>query len=93
MTLTNLRASLGRLDFLGAIFQLTASIFLVVALQETGDGKKWSSPLVLTLLILSGPLWLAFLGYETYLTRASSAREPVMPSRLLSDRLVVGVLL
>lgn len=85
--------SVRRIDFFGATLLLAASIFLVTALQQTGDGFSWTSPQVLTLLILSGPAWIGFLAWERVVSRDTSTQEPVFPWRFVKSRVVLGLIL
>lgn len=55
---------LRRLDVPG-IFILTSAALLFIFAIVSGSQKKWDSPRVLAPLILSGPLLLSFLWYES----------------------------
>lgn len=82
-----------RVDFLGALLLLAASILLVSALEEGGTEYSWASSVVLSLLSLSVVLWIVFLYWERHLGSRQSTQEPVLPWRLLNDRFVMGFLL
>lgn len=87
------RENLKRLDFLGAALLLVATLLLVTALEEAGIRFPWKSAFVIILLIVSGLLWIMFLGWERRVTRAASIREPVFPWRFVQSRVWVGMLL
>lgn len=92
MTAPNIRA-VKRVDFLGALLLLAASMLLISALEEGGTEYSWVSLVVLVLLSLSVLLGIVFLCWERYLGTRQSAQEPVLPWRLLEDRFVLGFLL
>jgi len=98
--------SLGRLDYVGAILLLAASLLLVTALQQTALDFAWSSPAIITMLVLSGLSWIAFFAWEWHVTaRADDSNttitmsesenqvEPIFPWRFLRSRPWVGMLL
>lgn len=87
------RKSLKRVDFLGVALLLAASFAFVTPLEEAGIHFDWNSSFVITLLTLSGFLWIAFLAWERRVTAASSVREPVFPWRFMQSRVRVGLIL
>jgi hypothetical protein len=82
-----------RIDFLGALFLLGATAFLVSAFENASLRIPWQRPLVDVMLVLSGVLWVAFLAWEWFVTRKDSMREPVFPWRLLESRISLGLFL
>jgi uncharacterized iron-regulated membrane protein len=72
---------------------LIATLCLVAALEEAGIGYPWRSAFVITLLAISGILWVAFLLWERKVTLAATAREPVFPWRFVQSRVWLGMLL
>lgn len=82
-----------KVDFLGSILLLIATVFLVAALEEAGTRFPWRSPFVITLLTVSGVLWVVFLAWERKVTRASRLREPVFPWRFIQSRVWIGMML
>lgn len=82
-----------KVDFLGSILLLIATVFLVAALEEAGTRFPWRSPFVITLLTVSGILWVVFLAWERKVTRASRLREPVFPWRFIQSRVWIGMML
>ncbi|KAG8157943.1 hypothetical protein KVR01_012215 [Diaporthe batatas] len=84
-----------RLDLVGAILLLIATLFLVAALEEADVNYPWRSPFVITLLTISGICWMAFLLWSRRITlrQRSEVREPVFPWRFAQNRVLVGMLL
>lgn len=82
-----------RIDFLGAFMILAASILFVSALEEGGTAYTWHSPVTLTLLIVSLLLWVGFVLWEMYKGKRPSAREPMLPWRVVTNRFTMGTLL
>ncbi|KAK9413398.1 putative Major facilitator superfamily (MFS) profile domain-containing protein [Seiridium unicorne] len=89
----NSRQYIQRLDYLGTILLLVATVFLVAALEEADLAYSWSSPFVISLLIISGLAWIAFLLWERHITLEAKVREPMFPWRFLCSRVWVGMLL
>ena len=87
------RSSLKRVDFPGALFLLIATLLLVTALEEAGSRFPWKSAFVITLLTASGLLWVIFLAWERFVTKAERLREPVFPWRFVQSRVWIGMLL
>ena len=85
--------SLKRVDFIGAALLLAASFLFVTPLEEAGVHYSWSSAFIITLLTISGFLWIAFLAWERRVTVASGVREPVFPWRFMQSRVRVGLIL
>lgn len=75
--------NLKRVDFVGATLLLTATIILIVALEEAGVRFPWKSAFVITLLAVSGILWIVFLIWERMITLKEGSREPVFPWRFI----------
>ena len=83
-----------RLDFTGAFLNLAASILLVFALEEGGSRYPWKSAAIIATFILSGLMWIAFIGWEGTVGRLTNdVQEAIFPLRLLKDRIFVGLLL
>ena len=85
--------SLSKIDIVGAMLLLGGSIFLVSALQEAANGSAWSPSMVISLLVLSGPLWISCFFWEWYITPAEKIPEPVLPWRFVTNRVPTGLLL
>lgn len=82
-----------RVDFVGAGLLLSGSIFLVSALQEVANGRAWSSPLVVILLVFCVPLWTGFLCWEWFVTTRKHTQEPVLPWHFLTSRIRIGLIM
>lgn len=82
-----------RLDSLGTFLLLSASLLLVTGLQIVGLKYAWDSAAVLSLLIISVPLWPAFLCWEWYISRQTSSTEPVLPFRFIKNRIWIAMIL
>lgn len=86
------KAPLSRIDALGVMFLLTASIPLVFALEEAGQRYPWSSGVIVSTIALSGTCWIAFVGWEYFIDKSRFLQEPIFPMRLLKDRVFVGMM-
>lgn len=82
-----------RIDFLGFASLLTASILLIVALEEAALEGKWQSPMIICFLIISGLLVIGFLCWERFIIRENSIQEPVFPWRFVKNRVFMGILM
>ncbi|CAJ2514279.1 Uu.00g023980.m01.CDS01 [Anthostomella pinea] len=87
------RSSLSRLDVVGAVLLLFASVLLVFALEEAGSKQSWDSPAILSSLVVGVCLFMAFVVWEKLVGRNGSAREPIFSLRLMKDRLFSGLVL
>lgn len=85
------RASLARLDVVGAFLLLAASILLVFGFEEAGSRFPWSSPAVISALALGGALFVAFVGWEKVIGAVRFVQEPIFPLRLMKSRQFVGM--
>ncbi|KAL8746695.1 MAG: hypothetical protein Q9190_001319 [Brigantiaea leucoxantha] len=86
-------AALRKVDFLGTILLLAASVLLVSALEEGGTEYPWKSAAVLSTFCISVVLWILFLAWEKFASGQYSTQEPVLPWRLLINRITMGFLL
>lgn len=71
-----------RLDIPGAVLMASASVTAMLALDAGGAALPWTSPQLLGLAAASLVLWIAFV------LRLLHAREPLIPLRILRDRIV-----
>ena len=88
-TLKNFR----RIDIIGAVLLLAASVLLVTALEQGGTQFSWQNAVPISLLALAFVLSLAFLGWEWYQEKRDSLQEPVLPWHLATDRFAMGLFL
>jgi hypothetical protein len=87
------QASMARIDFLGALLLLVATVTLTAAFEEAESRFPWRSAYVITLLTVSGISWLLLLVWERHVTLGPSEREPVLPWRFFQDRRILGLLM
>jgi uncharacterized BrkB/YihY/UPF0761 family membrane protein len=87
------RSSLKRIDVLGTILLLGASVLLITPLQQAADGASFGSTLVLPLLVISGLMWIGFVAYSWFITKKRELPEPVFPWRFASSRVAMGMIL
>ncbi len=86
-------AALRNVDYLGALLLLAASVLFVVALEEGGTEYPWRSAVVLSLLCISVVLWILFFAWQKVASGRDKTHEPVLPWRLLTNRITMGFLL
>lgn len=86
-------SSLRRIDIIGAIILLTATVPLITALNEVYVEFEWSEGRTIILLVLSGVAWYAFFAWEHAMTRGKNIPEPIFPSRFFSSANWMGMLL
>ncbi|KAI1171984.1 putative efflux pump antibiotic resistance protein [Nemania sp. FL0916] len=87
------KTPLKRVDFLGCFLLLAATVLLTAGLQEAGNQFPWKSAFVITVLSASALLWGALILWERRVTLKDDVREPVLPWRFLTDRVIAGILL
>jgi hypothetical protein len=85
--------SLQRIDVLGTILLLGASVLIITALQQAADGAAFGSALVAPLLVFSGLMWVAFLLWSWFVTQKRELPEPVFPWRFVTSRVAMGMIL
>ncbi|KAK4230948.1 putative multidrug resistance protein [Podospora fimiseda] len=86
---------IAKIDFIGNTLLALASILLVFALQEGGSFVwRWSSPVIIWSLTISGVCWVLLCIWESYLFYGTSRRiEPIFPMRLIVARVYCSTLL
>lgn len=87
------RASLARLDFLGAAILLAATVLIVFGFEEAGSRYPWASAPVLGALIVGALLLVVFLFWERIVARPHRAQEPIFPLRLMKGRIFASLML
>ena len=87
------RASLAKLDVLGAGLLLSGSLLLTTALLEVSHRFSWSSGGSISLLVVSGLCWIGFFLWEWYITGQDGKQEPVFPWRFVHDHSFMGLLM
>lgn len=78
---------------LGTILILFALLALTSGFEEADKKFPWKSGYVISLLTISGFLWIALSLWERHVTLSNGAREPVLPWRFFKNRQMVGILL
>ncbi len=86
------KSQFSRVDFLGTALLLSATVFLVTALEEAGTRYKWNSTFVVAVLVLSAISWVLFLTWSKRVSCKEGAQEPIFPWRLVQSRILVGLL-
>lgn len=86
---------ISKIDFVGNTLLALASILLVFAMQQGGSFVwKWSSPVIIWSLTISGICWVLLGVWESYLFNGTSRQiEPIFPTRLTFARVYVSTLL
>lgn len=87
------RATLDRVDIPGTILILFATLALTAAFEEADALFPWRSAYVITLLTVSGLLWIALFIWERHVTQVNKVREPVLPWSFITNRRMLGILL
>lgn len=83
------------IDFIGSATLLCSSSLLVFAIQQAGSQTfAWSSPVIISALIISGVSWAAFIYWEVVLdSKRHRHIEPIFPIRLMLHRVYASSLL
>ena len=82
-----------RIDVLGALLLLGGCLLLSTGLEQATANETFASPKILPLLILSGFMWIMFVSWQWFVTQRLSYPEPVLPWRLLKNRVILGMLM
>ncbi|KAK2616093.1 hypothetical protein N8I77_002802 [Diaporthe amygdali] len=78
----------GRIDRPGTVL-----ISLGPAFEEADKLFPWGSAYVITLLVVSGIIWVLLILWKRHVTLSNNVREPVLSWRFLTNRQMVGTLL
>ncbi len=80
------------LDYLGIVLILSASILHVYGFEAAGSMEHdWSSPIVLSMVVVAGVCWLLFFGWELLLARGKLGKvEPIFPVRIIKRRVMAA---
>lgn len=81
-----------RLDITGSLLLLGTVLAFTACFQEAGSRFQWKSAYVITLLITSAALFLLLLFWERHVTLTGKLREPVLPWRFFTNRIVIGIM-
>ncbi|KAK1833138.1 putative multidrug resistance protein [Podospora conica] len=86
------RTGLSKIDFVGNMLLVIASILLIFAIQEGASFVwKWSSPVIIWSLVVSGVCWLLLVVWESYLFYGQNqVIQPIFPLRLAVGRVYLS---
>ncbi|GAP86914.1 putative MFS multidrug transporter [Rosellinia necatrix] len=87
------KLTVDRVDIPGAVLILFATLALTAGFEEADKKFPWRSAYVITLLTVSGFLWIVLAIWERHVTIADGVREPILPWRFVKNREMVGILL
>lgn len=87
------KSTFNRIDIAGTLLILFATLALTAGFEEADKKFPWRSAYVITLLTVSGFLWIATLIWERHVTLSSRIREPILPWRFFKNREMMGILL
>ncbi|KAF4968689.1 hypothetical protein FSARC_3975 [Fusarium sarcochroum] len=87
------RSNWARIDVLGIILLLGASVLLVFALEQGGIRYPWRSAAIIASLTLSVLCFIAFGFWETHVEHSPSKQEPVFPPSICKQRISSAMLL
>ncbi|CAH0052188.1 unnamed protein product [Clonostachys solani] len=82
-----------RIDILGFFLVMAATVTFTAGFQEADARFAWDSAYVISLLVLSVVFWAALLLWERHVTRSDGIREPVLPWRFFTNRVLIGIML
>lgn len=77
---------------MGSILITAGTFLLVTVLNETNLAFSWSSTGAKVLLVFAIASWIAFFGWEYYIS-GKPGNDPIFPKRWLFDRSWMGILL
>lgn len=80
-------------DYLGALLSISWPTLFVFALQEGGQAYSWNSGVIIGTLVAGAVCLVTFAAYEEYLQRVTTKKEAILPTRLLSDLVLLLILL
>lgn len=72
---------------------MLATLSLTAGFEETGAQFAWKSAYVISLLVVSGFLWIALFVWERHVTLREGELEPVLPWRFVKNRAMISLLL
>ncbi|KAK0648531.1 major facilitator superfamily domain-containing protein [Cercophora newfieldiana] len=86
------RETTKRVDILGAVSLLAASVLLVFALESGGSRYPWNSGPIIATFILSGASWIIFVAWEIHLEKSNGTQEPIFPMGLLRNHRLASMM-
>ncbi|KAL3458394.1 MFS general substrate transporter [Aspergillus heterothallicus] len=82
-----------RIDIIGAFALTAATVLFAAGLNEADEEFTWRSAFTITVLVLSGLLWIFFTLWERRVTLKAALVEPVFPWRFFKNRVWMAMLL
>lgn len=87
------KVTLGRVDIPGTVLLILATLGMTAGFEEAGSKFPWKSAYVISMITISGILWIVLVSWERYVTSSNKIREPVLPWRFFVNRQMLGLLL
>jgi MFS family permease len=87
------RETWARVDVLGSSLLFLATLSITAGFEEADSRFAWDSAYVISLLVGSLVLWIALLLWERRISLAKGVREPVLPWKFITNRVIFGILL
>ncbi|KAI0406568.1 putative multidrug resistance protein fnx1 [Xylaria palmicola] len=87
-----LKTNLLRIDWFGTVVILLATLSLVTGFEEAGARFPWKSAYVISLLTISGLLWITLAIWERRVTLSAGLQEPILPWRFFLNRAMISIL-
>ena len=87
--------SILRVDWLGFVLLLAATILVILALEEGGNPISWDSATIVVMFVMGGISWIMLAVWQTYLTYRPGEHlpMPVFPLRVILHRIIGGLVL
>ncbi|KAK3939457.1 putative multidrug resistance protein [Diplogelasinospora grovesii] len=88
--------AISKIDFLGNLLLIMASILFILAIQQGGSWIwDWTSPALVCTLFVSALCWVLLGVWEWYLCYGKNTRQiqPIFPLRLATGRVYLSVLI
>ncbi|KAJ5712783.1 MFS general substrate transporter [Penicillium malachiteum] len=82
-----------RIDIVGAFSVTAATVLVAAGLNEADEEFAWRSAFTITVLVLSGLMWIFFALWERRVTLKATLVEPVFPWRFFKNRVWMAMLL
>lgn len=87
---STLRTLSKRVDWVGLLLCLAASIVIIVPIQEGGMVYAWNNGVIIALLAIGAFCWAAFACWETWLAKMTGERVvlPMVPHQAVIHRVI-----
>ncbi|KAF2449395.1 MFS general substrate transporter [Karstenula rhodostoma CBS 690.94] len=87
------KGSRAKVDVLGAALLLLATLSMTAGFEEADSRFPWKLAYVISLLTISGLLWMDLVIWERHITIYRATIEPVLPWRFFQNRAMLSLLL